>query len=220
MADPCDANRDYSGASEPEVGEQDDDQKPMLPKQESLVLYTQAALAGGKMAKGSGRIGRRPRPLLLKQISETAGSSGSQRSPLLKQRSEINQGIDNTGKKLTHQDTPNIIISGDGDFYLSDEEDGPKTPLPVLPIVPPEPDSDEENHADTEDNAQLPSFLGVTQRYRRSSLVRMDAIKQTGGSTLDAATEDSPRRISVHGSLDLPKNTLKRFNKFQKCTKL
>ena len=211
MADFCDANRDNSGTSEPEVSEQDDDQKPMLPKQESIVLYTQAALSGGKMAKGTGRMGRRPRPLLLKQISETPSSSSSQRRLLLKQQSETNQGIYNTGKKLqlTHQDTPNIVISGDCDFYLSDEEDTPKIPLPVLPIVPPEPDSDEENHADTEDNAQLPSFLGVTQRYRRSSLVRMDAIKQPGGNTLEASAGDSPRRISVHGSLDLPKNTLK-----------
>ena len=128
MADSCDANKDNSGTSEPEVTEQDDDQKPMLPKQESIVLYTQAALSGGKMAKGTGRMGRRPRPLLLKQISETPSSSSSQRRLLLKQQSETNQGIYNAGKKfqLTHQDTPNIIISGDCDFYLSDEEDAQK----------------------------------------------------------------------------------------------
>ena len=211
MADSCDANKDNSGASEVEGSEHDDDQKPMLPKQESVVLYTQAALSGGKMTKGTDRIGRKPRPLLLKQISEAPSSSGNQRNPLLKQQSESG-GVDNTGRRiqLTNQDTPNIIISGDCDPYGSDDDDGgPRTPLPVLPVVPPEPDSDEENHADTEDNAQQPSFLGVTQRYRRSSLVRMDAIKQTGGNALEASSDDSVRRISVHGSLDLPKNTLK-----------
>ncbi len=215
MASASEVNKDQSGPSEPEVSEHEDDQKPMLPKQESLVLYTQAALSGGKMSRGSGRKGRRPRPPILPGLSEPSGSSGGQRRPLLKQQSETCQGIENAGRRLYHQDTPDIVISAEGDGTAMDgddedeDDDAPLTPLPVLPVVPPEPDSDEENQADVEDNTQLPAFLEVAQRYRRSSLVRMDAIKQPGTSTLETNTEDSVRRISVHGSLDLPKNTFK-----------
>ncbi len=203
-----------SGSSEPEVSEQEDDQKkPMLPKQESLVLYSQAALSAGRMSsRGSGRKGRRPpRPLLLTAGgSDSPDTSSNQRRPLLKQSESTDQGLDNTGRRLTHQDTPDIVISSECDVDVSeadDEDDGPRTPLPVLPIVLPEPDSDDEN---APDQAKRPTFLGVTQRYRRSSLVRMDAIKPQGSNTLEANPEEPVRRkISVHGSLDLPKNTLK-----------
>ena len=217
MAESSGANEDYSGVAEHEGnGQKDGDHKPGLAKQESLVLYTQAALAGGKMSSGKGRTGRRPRTVLLEQVSEAPGL-GSRRG-LIKQQSETNTTVDNTGKKyvLSHQDTPDIIVSGDCDASDEDEDyDAPRTPLPVLPIVPPEPDPDDESQGQT--SLQLSAFLGVTQRYRRSSLVRMDAVKQPSANMLDTGSDVPIRKLSVHGSLDLPKNTLKDLIGFRKA---
>ena len=208
MADSTEANGDYSEAAEREEDlQKNENSKPELAKQESLVLYTQAALAGGKMSTDKGRMGRRPRSVFLKQISG-AEASGAQafgrKRALVKQQSETNTIVDNTGKQyvLSHQDTPDIIISGDCDASDEDEDYEPRTPLPVLPIIPPEPDSDDEIQESTTN--QLPAFVGVTQRYRRSSLVRMDAVKQPAGNLLDTGSDEPVRKLSVHGSLDLP----------------
>ncbi len=231
MAESSDANRDFSEASEHRGAERDNSSdKQSLPKQESLVLYTQAALSGGAMSGGSGRRGRKPRsPIVLHEISEArsslGGGVGRRRAALVKQQSQLEPHSDDTGKKylLTHQDTPNIVISADCDASDEDEgddddddgDDGPRTPLPVLPIVLPEPDSEDEGRNDSD---QLSAFLGITQRYRRSSLVRMDAVQQpTSNSTLEAPSGEPVRKLSVHGSLDLPKNTLKDLMGFRKA---
>ena len=221
MADSTEANEYYSGPAEHEGDVQENENlKPELAKQESLVLYTQAALSGGKMSSGKGRMGRRPRPVFIKQISETEAPNApglGRRRALVKQESETDTTVDNTGKQyvLSHQDTPDIIISGDCDASDEDEDYEPRTPLPVLPIIPPEPDSDDEIQERTAD--QLPAFLGVTQRYRRSSLVRMDAVKQPTGNLLDTGSEEPVRKLSVHGSLDLPKNSLRDLIKLRKA---
>ena len=197
-----------------------------LPKQESVVLYTQAALSGGKM---SIRKGRKPRTVLLKQPSNPSDVGTGLRRPLLKQERRMS-----TGDRIamffsrSHKETntPDIVISGSVDNENEDEEeDGPRTPLPVLPIVLPEGDSDEENQADKlmrdklmrDKMSKLPKFLKVTKRYRRSSLVRMDAVKQPGTNTnaLKGTEEETCRRISVHGSLDLKKGTLKDLSEFR-----
>ena len=192
-----------------------------LSKQESVVLYTQAALSGGKM---STRKGRKPRTVLLKQPSNPSDVGAGLRRPLLKQERRMS-----TGDKIanffsrSHRETntPDIVISGSVDHENEDEEeDGLRTPLPVLPIVLPEVDSDEENQSDKlmkDKMSKLPKFLKVTKRYRRSSLVRMDAVKQPGTNTnaLRGTEEDTCRRISVHGSLDLKKGTLKDLSEFR-----
>ncbi len=229
MAESSDANKDYSEASGRDGGVKTNvGDKSGLPKQESLVLYTQAALSGGRMSSGTATPGRRARPALLKQISETPGPlrSPRRRAAVVKQDTET----DNTGRKyvLSHQDTPHIIISTDCDGGAEqdaddgdaddEDDDGPMTPLPVLPIELPEPDSEDEDDG-RNDSEQLSAFLGITQRYRRSSLVRMDAVQQpaSGGNALEAPTEAPVRKLSVHGSLDLPKNTLKDLVGFRKA---
>ena len=209
MVEPLVANGTDYCSDEPESkDDMKEVKRPMLPKQESLVLYTRAALSPEKMIKGS-RKGRKPRPLFLTK-NDVSGSTKGQRRPLLKQQSEISTGsyhFENNG--CTH---PEIVISSGSVDQLSDDSDGGlRTPLPVLPVVPPEVDTGDENEADTEDNiSQLPDFLFVTQRYRRSSLVRMDALKQPG-ATGGQEDDESCRRISVHGSLDLKRKDLSEF---------
>ena len=219
MADSTEAFTDYFGGSENEEDvEKCNHARPELGKQESLVLYTQAALSGGKMSTRKGRMGRRPRSILLKQTSEQEGGPGpGVRRAFVKQQSETDAGVDNTGRKylVTHQETPNIVISGDCDASDEDDDYEPRTPLPVLPIILPEPDSDEETQETI--SQQLPDFLGITQRYRRSSLVRMDAVKQPTGNLLETGSDEPVRKLSVHGSLDLPKNTLRDLIKLRKA---
>ena len=214
MGEPVDTDSTECLSGEPEdkeeeeVNEEKEMRTPILSKQESLVLYSRAALSPDKMCKGS-RKGRKPRNLFLKKTN-SVGTTKGPRKPLVKQQSEISTGsyhFKNTG--CTH---PEIIISGSVDAPWDDDDSdgGPRTPLPVLPIVPPEENSDDENEADTEDNlCQLPDFLFVAQRYRRSSLVRMDAVKQPGSAA--AQNDDDCRRISVHGSLDLKRKDLSEF---------
>ena len=193
---------------EEDLNEENEMKTPMLSKQESLVLYSRAALSPEKMCKGS-RKGRKPRNLFLKKTN-SVGTTKGPRKPLIKQQSEISTGsyhFENTGCTK-----PEIIISGSMDAAWDDDDSdgGPRTPLPILPIVLPEENSDDENEADTEDNlSQLPDFLFVAQRYRRSSLVRMDAVKQPGSTA--AQSDDDCRRISVHGSLDLKRKDLSEF---------
>ena len=91
----------------------------------------------------------------------------------------------------------------------------PELQFRFFQLFPPEPDSDDEIQERTAD--QLPAFLGVTQRYRRSSLVRMDAVKQPTGNLLDTGSEEPVRKLSVHGSLDLPKNSLRDLIKLRKA---
>ncbi len=206
MAEPTEESKDINTENEEtEQNSGEQNQRPGLPKQESLVLYTQAALRGGKMGKGTGRQGRRPRTVLLRQISESTSNSLQQHDILRQQSQGSIPGKENVPKTLSlpHQDTapPNIVISTedcDGDDE-QEEDDCPLTPLPVLPVVPPEPDSDSDDNAES---SLLPEFLEVSQRYRRSSLVRMDAITPN-------APDDEPRRLSVHGSLDLAKGGIK-----------
>lgn len=181
--------------------------RPAISKQESLVLYTRAALSPEKMNRGSQR-GRKPRHVFVSKTDKASAATG-QRRPLLKQQSEISTGsyhFENNG--CAH---PEIVISGSVDHNSDDSDGEPRTPLPVLPVVPPEVDSGDENEADTEDNlSHLPDFLFVTQRYRRSSLVRMNAVKQPGSIPVHN-DDDSCRRISVHGSLDLKRKDLSEF---------
>ena len=183
--------------------------KMTFPKQESVVLCTQAALSGRIM---SARKGRKPRTILLKRPSDTG-----QRRPLLKQERRVSTGdriamfFSKSQKETT---TPDIVISGSVDRTSDEDEDGgQRTPLPVLPVVLPEADSDDENPTDRK-VSKLPKFLKVTKRYRRSSLVRMDAVKQPATNTLKGI-EETCRRISVHGSLDLKKGTLKDLSEFR-----
>ncbi len=175
--------------------------KPAVKKQESLVLYTRAALSPETRRNK----GRPPRPGF-KTDSATMGS----RRPLKKQLSAVSSSS-SQGETYAHahvySSNPEIVISGA--LEPRSAEPDPRTPLPVLPLEPPVEDA--ENDADTEDNYfQFPNFLYVAQRYRRSSLVRMDAVKQPGGSSAQG-NEDACRSISVHGSLDLPKKDLSEF---------
>ena len=185
-----------------------------LPKQESVVLYTQAALSGGKISRKE----RKPRTILLKHPSDESDVRTGQRRPPLKQERRVSTGdriamfFSRSLKETTP--TPDIVISGSVDKASDDDEDGPRTPLPVLPVVLPEVDSDEENQTDKK-STKLPKFLKVTKRYRRSSLVRMDAVKQPGSNTLKGVEDEQVRRISIHGSLDLKKGTLRDLSEFR-----
>ncbi len=193
--------------------------RSLLPKQQSLVLYSQAALSPTKTTS-SAKKGRKPRTIVVQRAGDSADSSTSARRPLLKQERRISTGdriamFFSRGHRETP--TPDIIISGSVDEAQEDddEDDGARTPLPVLPVILPEGDSDDErglaspssSSSPRDKVSKVPKFLKVTKRYRRSSLVRMDAVQKARDS-LKGPEEDVYRRISVHGSLDLKKHTL------------
>ena len=222
-----DDNGASGGESATESNAEDGATKRTLPKKDSLVLYTQAALSPAKMSPG--KKGRRPRTILLKQSGDSDEGKTGQRRPLLKQERRVSTGdrIAMFFSRGAHRDAnntataaPEIVISGE---ISEDDEDGAKTPLPVLPVFPPERESVDEGFAagpgpsgPARDKAsKLPNFLKVTKRYRRSSLVRMDAVKQTGRDSLKGTEEEQYRRISVHGSLDLKKNAFKDMSEFR-----
>ncbi len=191
----------------------EDAKKQELPKQESVVLYTQAALRGGKMGRGTGRSAKRPCTVVLRQVSEPASKiqlrkvmKENRMRTLQEERKSIDKGNGLSKNYLSHGGAPGIVISDLEEMDNGNDDEVSRTPLPVLPVLPPESDSedgDEEDNGEGGGDSLLPSFLSVTQRYRRSSLVRMDAITPPGGTT-PVADEDG-RRISVHGSLDIPR---------------
>ncbi len=165
------------------------------------MLYTKAALSPDTKSRLERRDGRTAEP----DGRRPSGRRGRHRRPLLKQQSEMSTGSSSLNDAFWHSN-PEIVISGE-----NEDDDGPRTPLPVLPVVPPELDSDE-NEADNEDNdLQFPDFLLVAQRYRKSSLVRMDAVKLAPPGAANSSGAAKCRRISVHGSLDLPRKDLSEF---------